>query len=174
MRRRLVAALVGVALAALAYQSLRDESLVPRLVPARSVAVIGAGSRAVGVSAEGAVLSWLPPPKGSSLPRLSLSAPPPGGRLAGTALQQARVLGAAPAPLRPYLKRSRYGESGVDVELGSGIELRFGNASEAARKWRATATVLADPSLTTLGYIDLQAPERPAIGGSGHRLAPFP
>ena len=60
-------------------------------------------------------------------------------------LQQARVLGAAPAALRPYIASSYYGESGVDVKLRSGIELRFGDASQAGEKWRAAAAVLADP-----------------------------
>ena len=74
-------------------------------------------------------------------------------------LEQAQVLGAAPPALRPYVEGSYYGESGVDVELTSGIELRFGDASQAARKWRAAAAVLADPSITALDYVDLHAPE---------------
>ena len=73
-------------------------------------------------------------------------------------LEQARVLGAAPAALRPYLASSYYGESGVDVELTSGIELRFGEPRRAARKWKAAAAVLADPSITALDYVDLHAP----------------
>ena len=76
-------------------------------------------------------------------------------------LEQARVLGAAPAALRPYVAGSYYGESGVDVELESGIELRFGEATQAARKWRAAAAVLADPSITSLDYVDLHAPRQP-------------
>ena len=84
-------------------------------------------------------------PANRELPQLPLSEPPKGGRLAGPVLQQARVLGAAPAALRPYLASSYYGESGVDVETTSGIELRFGDASQAAPKWRAAAAVLADP-----------------------------
>jgi hypothetical protein len=108
------------------------------------------------------------------LPRLPLSEPPASGRLSGPVLQQARVLGAAPAALRPYLSSSYYGELGVDVELSSGIELRFGDASQAAAKWKAAAAVLADPSITELGYVDLHAPGRPSVGGSGHTLPPVP
>ncbi len=89
-------------------------------------------------------------------------------------LEQARVLGAAPATLRPFLSRSYYGESGVDVETTSGIELRFGDDSQAKRKWKAAAAVLADPSIEALDYVDLHAPARPAIGGSGHTLPPAP
>jgi len=175
VRRRLLVALAAIALAALAYQFLiRDREVAPHLQPARPTAQIGSGSSAVGVSDEGAVLSWQPPPREASLPRLPLSKPPASGHLAGTALQQARVLGAAPRALRPYLRDSRYGESGVDVELSGGVELRFGDDSEAARKWRAAAAVLADPSVTTLDYVDLSAPGRPAIYGSAHTLPPVP
>ncbi len=175
MRRRLLAGLAAVALAALVYQFVvRDKQVEPRLVPARPIAAIGTGSSAVGVSAEGAVLSWLPPPKESSLPMLPLSKAPASGHLAGTALQQARVLGAAPAALRPHLKSSSYGETGVDVELRNGVELRFGDASEAARKWSAAAAVLADPAVTALDYVNLSVPGRPAIRGSGHALPPVP
>ena len=74
-------------------------------------------------------------------------------------LEQAQVLGAAPTALRPYVERSYYGESGVDVELTSGIELRFGDASQARPKWKAAAAVLADPSMTALDYVDLHAPD---------------
>ncbi len=175
MRRRLLVGLAVVVLAAIAYAFLvRGKSVAPRLFPVEPTSVIGSGSSAVGVSAEGAVLTWLPPPKESSLPQLPLSETPKSGHLAGPALQQARVLGAAPAALRPYVKSSRYGESGVDVELSLGVELRFGDASEAAKKWRAAAAVLADPSVTALDYVDLHAPGRPAIGGSGHALPSVP
>ena len=85
-------------------------------------------------------------------------------------LEQALVLGAAPAPIRPCVEGSSYGESGVDVTLRSGIELRFGDATRAEQKWRAAATVLADPSITALDYVDLHSPGRPAVWGSGHTL----
>jgi cell division septal protein FtsQ len=175
VKRRLAALALAVLLVAAIYWFfLRGPGEVtPTLAPAAATATIGSGADAVGVSAEGAVLGWLPPPKGT-LPRLPLSTPPKGGRLAGPALEQARVLGAAPAALRRYLAGSYYGESGVDVELTSGIELRFGDDSQAAKKWKAAAAVLADPSITALDYVDLHAPGRPAYGGSGHSLPPAP
>lgn len=172
MKRRLAALLAVAVVAAAAYAFLaRDEAVAPRLLPTRATSVIGSGSDAVGVSPEGVVLSWLPAPE-EELPRLPLEAPPRRPRLAGPALEQARVLGAAPAALRPYVERSYYGESGVDVVLSNGIELRFGDDSQAARKWRAAAAVLADPSLTALDSVDLHAPSHPAIRGSGHSLPP--
>jgi cell division septal protein FtsQ len=137
-------------------------------------ATIGSGENAVAVTASGAVLPWWPLSEEPGLPVLPLSEAPKSGRLAGPVLQQARVLGAAPAALRPYLASSYYGESGVDVETTSGIELRFGDATQAARKWKAAAAVLADPSIEALDYVDLHAPGHPSIGGSGHTLPPAP
>jgi cell division septal protein FtsQ len=173
--RGTIGLVVVVILIAFVYQGLfGGTEMAPRLVSSEPVAVIGSGSSAVAVAADGTLLAWLPAPKEDSLPKLPLEAPPKGPRLKGPVLEQARVLGAAPAGLRPYLESSYYGESGVDVTLASGIELRFGDSSQAARKWRAAAAVLASPSTTTLDYVDLHAPRHPAIGGSGHTLPPPP
>jgi cell division septal protein FtsQ len=173
--RRAVGLILLVILIAAVYQRLfGNEEVVPRLVSSQPVAVIGSGSSAVAVAADGTILAWLPPLKEGSLPKLPLEAPPKGPRLKGPVLEQARVLGAAPPGLRPYLESSYFGESGVDVTLASGIELRFGDSTQAARKWRAAAAVLASPSVTTLDYVDLHAPRHPAVGGSGHTLPPVP
>jgi hypothetical protein len=138
------------------------------------VATIGSGEDAVAVAADGAIVPWWPLADEPELPRLPLAEPPENGRLAGPMLEQARVLGAAPEALRPYLAGSYYGESGVDVETTAGIELRFGDATKAALKWKAAAAVLADPEIEALDYVDLNAPKHPAIGGSGHTLPPAP
>jgi len=161
-----------VAAVAVWFFLVRDESVAPTVATPRPAATIGSGSDAVVVSAGGAVLPWFPVSEERPLPELPLSEPPKKGRLAGPALQQVQVLGAAPDALRPYLASSWYGESGVDVELTSGIELRFGDATQAGRKWRAAAAVLADPTITALDYVDLHSPNRPAVGGSGHLLPP--
>ncbi|MFN8162403.1 MAG: cell division protein FtsQ/DivIB [Solirubrobacterales bacterium] len=175
MRRRLAAlALVVIVAAAAYFLVIRDSTVAPRVRVPHPAATIGSGSAAVVVSAGGAIVPWFPAPANPPLPALPLSEPPKSGHLAGPMLQQARVLGAAPAALVPYVERSYYGESGVDVMLTSGIELRFGDASQAVRKWKAAAAVLADPSVTALDYVDLHAPSRPAIGGSGHTLPPAP
>jgi hypothetical protein len=173
---RWVGPILLVILVAAVYQRLFGHTTVAaRLVSSYPVAVIGTGSNAVAVAADGTVLVGLPPPKeDSSLPKLPLETPPKGPRLQGSALEQARVLGATPSGLRSYVEGSYFGESGVDVNLSSGIELRFGDSTQAARKWRAAVAVLADPSVTALDYVDLHAPGRPAIGGSGHTLPPVP
>lgn len=174
MRRWAVAAAVlVVVLGAFYWLVIRDSTVAAKLEVPRPTATIGTGSDAVAVGPDGQILVWLPLSEDELLPYLPLGSVPKGGRLAGPVLAQARVLGAAPAALRPYVESSYYGESGVDVKLRSGIELRFGDASQVKAKWKAAAAVLADPSITALDYVDLHAPRRPAVGGSGHTLPPI-
>jgi cell division protein FtsQ len=173
VRRFALAGLGVVVLALAAYWFLiRDTTMKPTVRVSRATATIGSGSAAVAVGPGGRLLGWLPLSEEVQLPTLPLSEPPKSGRLAGPVLQQARVLGAAPPALRPYLESSSYGESGIDVKLRSGMELRFGDASQATAKWKAAVAVLADPGVTTLDYVDLSAPGRPDVGGSGHTLPP--
>jgi cell division septal protein FtsQ len=169
-----VIVILAVILVAFVYQRVfGGKTVEPHLVSSEPVAVIGSGSEAVAVADDGTILTSLALPEDVNLPRLPLSSAPKGPRVEGSVLEQVHVLAAAPPPLRPYVASSRFGESGVDVELSSGIELRFGSAGDAARKWRAAAVVLADPSITALDYVDLTAPGRPAVGGSGHTLPPI-
>lgn len=151
-----------------------DEEVGGELVASQPVATIGSGSEALAVAADGSVLAWFEVPEESHLPQLPLESPPKSGRLAGPALEQVKVLAATPPALSPYVEGSRIGESGVDVELTSGIELRFGPATLVSRKWRAVAAVLADPSLEALDYVNVSAPGHPSTGGSGHTLPPLP
>lgn len=174
MRRALLGLVLLLAVAGAAYWfGVRDTVVAAEVRLPRATATLGGGAGAVPVGPSGRLLAWLPLPDEVQLPELPPVEPPRGGRLSGPMLQQARVLGAAPATLRPYIESSYYGESGVDVELRSGIELRFGDASQLALKWKAAAAVLADPEITALDYVDLRAPRRPAVGGSGHALPPI-
>jgi len=166
--------LVVIAIAFVFQRLFGEKGMTPHLVSSRPVAVIGSGSDAVAVAADGSVLLWFPAPEEGALPQLPLESAPKGGQLQGPALEQVHVLAATPAGFRPFVEGSYYGESGVDVNLTSGVELRFGNDTQAARKWKAAAAVLADPTVTVLDYVDLHAPSRPAIGGSGHTLPPPP
>jgi len=172
---RSLAVILGViAIAFLAQRLFGDTRAEPRLTASVPVAAIGSGDEAVAVAADGTLLRWFPLSEDQSLPRLPLQQAPKGGRLRGPMLEQAKVLGAAPPQLRRYVESSRYGESGVDVLLDTGIELRFGDDSQAVRKWKAAAAVLADPEVEALDYVDLHAPGRPALYGSGHGLPPPP
>jgi hypothetical protein len=178
VRARVIAgAIVGLVLLLLVYWFLiRQGTAEPHVQVPRLAATIGEGEGAIGVSANGALVRWLPLPEEPPLPRLSLEAPPKkGGRVNGPALEQVRVLAAVPDELRPYLESSGYGEeTGVVVTLTTGIELIFGDDSQLAKKWRAAVAVLANPEVTALDYVNLQSPSRPSYGGSEHVLPAGP
>jgi hypothetical protein len=176
VKARLVLGGVLIAVVALAayWFLLRQDTAEPRVLVPRLAATIGEGEDAIGVAAGGALVRWLPLPEDPPLPRLPLDEPPKGGRVKGPSLEQVHVLAAVPDELRPYLDSSGYGDKGVEITLTTGIELFFGDASKVARKWRAAAAVLADPAVTALDYVDLQAPSRPSYGGSEHELPAAP
>jgi hypothetical protein len=176
MRVRLIAAACATLVVVLAayWFLLRQDSVEPRVLVPQLAATIGEGDEAVGVSDNGAIVRWLPLPEDSPLPQLPLEEPPKGGQLRGPALEQVRVLAAVPDALRPYVAGVSFGESGVEVELTTGIELGFGDATQARRKWRAAAAILANPEITALDYVDLHAPNRPSHEGSEHELPPLP
>jgi cell division protein FtsQ len=170
--KRLGAAAVVVAIAVIAiyWFAFRDKTVAPTVEVPRLAARIGEGEEAVLVAANGEVIRWGYEPSHLHLPALPLSEPPKRGRLRGPALEQVEVLGAVPPPLRRFLASSRYGDSGVDVELSSGIEVRFGDSSQAERKWKAAAAILADPTITRLSYVNVLAPSKASVGGEGHTL----
>lgn len=86
-----------------------------------------------------------------------------GTELTGPALSQALVLGAAPARLRPYLIESEMVAGGVELALTNDLTLFFGQPTNLDQKWRAAASVIADPSFELNSYVDLSFPRRPAI-----------
>lgn len=176
MRTRLVAGAVVALLVALAayWFLLRQDEVEPQVLVPKLAATIGEGEDAIGVSESGATVRWLPLPENPPLPRLPLDEPPQGARVRGPALEQVRVLAAVPDPLRPYVDSSFFGDSGVGVNLTTGIELLFGDATKARRKWRAAAAVLANPEVTALDYVNVIAPNRPTFEEGEHELPPPP
>jgi cell division protein FtsQ len=129
------------------------------------VAIIGMGD-GVAVAGDGTVLGTVST-EDAKLPSIEVPRPPSSGRLDGVALTQAEVLGAAPEPMRPAIEGTEvHKELGVVVNLVEGIDLRFGDASDASEKWAAVVAILADPKLTELDYIDVRLPGRPAVGGA--------
>jgi cell division protein FtsQ len=133
---------------------------VAQIGEGKTVLVVGEDGRLMG-SAEG---------KKSHLPVLPLKEAPKGRHVRGHVLEQVEVLAAAPPALRKLVAATGYDKTGVTAEFTSGIEVRFGDDREAARKWEAAAAVLADPSVTLLSYVDVTAPTRPAYGGEEHEL----
>lgn len=176
MRVRLAAGVLVVLAVVLAgyWFLLREDEAEPRVLAPKLAATIGEGEDAIGVSGNGALVRWLPLPEDPPLPRLPLDEPPEGGRLRGPALEQVRVLAAVPDPLRPYVESSFFGDEGVGVNLTTGIELVFGDALRAPRKWRSAAAVLANPEITALDYVNVISPDRPTFEEGEHELPPAP
>jgi hypothetical protein len=187
--RKIGLVLVAVAVVAVAvyWFALRDSSTTTATAaPVHAVAQIGEGKTVIVVGSDGGLLgsrsdgSDAKSKKGSGkskdqvdqLPVLPLKERPKGDRVKGHVLEQVHVIAAAPKALRRYIAGTNYGKSGVDVEFTSGIEARFGDDRGAAKKWKATAAVLADPSVTMLSYVDVHAPTRPTVGGEEHELPP--
>lgn len=186
--RKIGLALVAVAVVAVAvyWFALRDSSTTTaKAEPVHPVAQIGEGKRVIVVGSDGRLLGTASDgseakSKGSGksgdqvdqLPVLPVKERPKGDRVRGHVLEQVRVIAAAPKALRRYIARTDYGKTGVDVEFTSGIEARFGDDRGAAKKWKAVAAVLADPSVTLLSYVDVHAPTRPTVKGKEHELPP--
>jgi cell division protein FtsQ len=132
----------------------------------RPVTVVEVDGRDLPVAADGTLLPGVST-AGLDLPPLDATADASAERLSEGALEQARVLGAVPEPLRALIEQATEDADGVAVRLANGITLRFGDATRADAKWAAAARILADSELGSLSYIDVRAPERPAVGGAG-------
>ncbi len=130
--------------------------------------IFGEGADALLIASDGTVLGSAGD-QVDSLPVIAEGDPPEGRRLEGIALDQAVVLGAAPAELRSFVDRGEVTGDGVEVTLSNGLVLLFGEPGQAARKWRAAASVIADPELSDVGYVDLSVPRRPAASKSKPR-----
>ena len=130
--------------------------------------VFGEGADALLIASDGTVLGS-PGDRVEDLPSITEGDPPEGGRLQGIALDQAIVLGAAPAEIRSFVDRGEVTGDGVEVTLSNGLILLFGEPGQAANKWRAAASVIADPELTDVGYVDLSVPRRPAVSAGKPR-----
>ncbi len=129
--------------------------------------IVDAGGRQVPAAADGTLLTGVAVDEDEALPVLRVHEIPNSARLNDAPLQQALIVGAAPAPLRPLVEKIDHDEDfGVVVTLRGGIPVRFGSGSRAAEKWTAVAAVLADPKLDSLAYLDVRVPERPAAGGA--------
>lgn len=169
----LVLAILAIVAIAVYWIAMRGSS--PTTATARRthpVARIGEGRRVILVGDDGRLMGSASGKSKAQLPVLPLKERPKGDRVRGHVREQVEILAAAPKALRRHVARTDYGETGVDVEFTSGIEIRFGDARQAARKWKAAAAVLADPSVTLLSYVDVHAPGHPTKYGEEHELPP--
>jgi cell division protein FtsQ len=132
-------------------------------VVAREPAGWLAGEGAV-IAADGTVLgTGVKQPEG--VPEIDAEASSLRGRAEGPALNVAKVLGAAPPEILPEIERaSADDDSGPVATVTGGMELRFGDPSRAAQKWRAAVAVIASPDFEGAEYLDLSVPGRPVAG----------
>lgn len=125
--------------------------------------VLGEGSQALLIADDGTVLGRAEGLE-EDLPAIEGDRPAADAtRLEGRDLAKAVVLGAVPSEIRPYVVVASSGERGVEVELTNGLVLVFGDDTDIEDKWRAAASVIADPELSGATAIDLTYPARPAV-----------
>jgi len=133
----------------------------------RAVATTRVGGRRVALAADGLVLATAR--DANLLPRFGLdSGTITDGQVSGSyQLAILQVLGAAPDVFGRRVKSARYGARGLTLVLNDGPILIFGDAKNAANKWKAAVAVLASPSTHGARYVDVRIAERPAVGGLG-------
>jgi cell division septal protein FtsQ len=162
---RLTAAVSGFpTVAAVSADPSFPHGLTVRVTERESALIASDGHHQVAVAPDGWLLAGVH--TSGNLPQLKVDSLPASGRLGGEPLAEALTVGAAPAPLQPLIASvSVSRDYGVVVAMRGGFALRFGTGDRAAAKWAAAAAVLADPKVTSLGYVDVRVPERPAVGG---------
>jgi cell division protein FtsQ len=127
--------------------------------------IVSDGHNEIAAAGDGSLLPGADT-NGSDLPLVHVDSIPSAGRLGGEPLQEVHVVAAAPSPLRPLITAvAMTRDYGIDLSVKPGIELRFGTAGNSSAKWAAVSAILADPSVTSLRYMDVRVPSRPAIGG---------
>ena len=135
----------------------------------RPVAVLRHGSQAWIVTERGRVLETMSDPSGSGLPRIwdaDVPVPSPGALLtADEALLPARLLGgvlSADRGLFDRVREARFADGDLSLVLGTGTEIRLGDADELPLQLAVAERVLqtAGPGMQ---YVDVSVPERAVV-----------
>lgn len=131
----------------------------------RPVAWAESSGEKIGIAADGTPLP------GVAIPASAFELPGGEAFVSGDAASEEQamllVASAAPPELGALISSVDHAPStGPVVVLEPGVEVRFGNRNQARAKWSAAAAVLADPTLTSLTYLDVSIPTRPAAGGA--------
>jgi cell division protein FtsQ len=135
-----------------------------RVIEQVPVGVISAGGARTAVAGDGTVLRDVI--AGSSLPTIAQDVAPGGTRVTGAALNEVRLLSAAPYGLLAKVSQvSSDGANGLVAQLRNGPKIYFGDTSQLALKWTAASAVLAEPHSVGAAYVDVTDPGRPAAGG---------
>jgi cell division protein FtsQ len=130
-----------------------------------AVGAIEVDGRRTPVTADGTLLRDVA--ASDQLPLVPLHGTPAGSRLSeGEALAAFAVLGSAPAAFRARVERVATTRAhGLELQLRDGPAIWFGDRERLTAKWAAAAAVIADPQAAGASYVDVAAPERPAVGG---------
>jgi cell division protein FtsQ len=130
----------------------------------RAVAVVQARGRSVVVSGDGVVLGRVS--SRTRLPEIELpEAPVDTGARIGSTPAQLVAARALPAGLRRRVARVVQTRGSLTLVLRDGVRVLYGDASQAAAKARALASLLswAGDRGIRVDYIDVQAPAAPAL-----------
>lgn len=129
------------------------------------VAVIKVDGESTGVSDDGYLLPGIEV-QGQGLSEIQ-NAEVERGRVDDAGAAQAAILGGATDDVLKKVSSITWDETrgGVVVEFDNAPEARFGDGSEAEKKWRSLAAVVLQPDAQSAGYVDVSVPERPATGG---------
>jgi cell division septal protein FtsQ len=135
----------------------------------RPIAVLRRGSQAWVVTERGRVLESVGDPRESGLPRIwDADAPvPSAGEVltADEALRPARLLGgvlSADSDLFRRVREAQYVDGDLSLVLGSGTEIRLGDADDLALQLAVAERVLEAAGPGTQ-YVDVSVPERAVV-----------
>ena len=169
-----IVVLAVIAILAIYHFAFATKTVAPTVTVPAPVAAIGVGSDAVGVDSNGKVMATL----AGARRRLAAAAAGIGTAeaAAGCAARCSNRFACSPPPRPGSGPISRAPPTAKPTGSASNSARASKSSSatstQAALKWRSAAAVLADPATETLDYVDVQAPRRPAVGGSGHVLPP--
>ena len=142
--------------------------LAVRVTEAHPAAVAVFEDQAVLVSAAGRVLGPKEGTPGVGWLRLEVAPPPAGAEIPEGSRAALALIAASDPEVAARIRALRTGPDGQIVgRLTSGPDLRLGTGERMAAKAKALGLVLADVSAeeeASATYIDLTAPERPALG----------
>lgn len=134
-----------------------------RVIEEIPVAMLIADGERVAVAGDGALVHDAAAP--TALPAIYVTVPPAGTRVTGDALDQVKLLAAAPYALLAKIQRTAADPvHGLIAELRNGPRIYFGNGTQLGAKWAAAVTALADPRSAGAAYIDVSVPRRPVAG----------
>ena len=135
----------------------------------RPVAVLRRGSQAWIVTERGRVLQSVGDARESDLPRIwdaDAPVPSPGEVLtADEALRPARLLGgvlSADSDLFGHVREARYADGDLSLVLGTGTEIRLGDAADLALQLAVAGRVL-EAAGSGMQYVDVSVPERAVV-----------